>query len=283
MNFYCMNCWAEVPESCPHRGDNIQVRRAKADYADKLIAVLRHPEPTTPIRAAWILGERREGKAVEPLFRLIQDSQDHFIFEAAVEALGRIGDECARETLASALSHPSPPRALQGGRRCNVAVTMSLTPIRIIRSPHQRAVGTPIQAALATGAQGTVEVSPEYAPGLRDLDGFERLWLLYWFDRAKPAQLAVKPYLDRVEHGLFATRAPSRPNPIGLSPVRLLRITGNILRVDGLDILDGTPLLDIKPYVPRFDAFQVQRIGWLGEIPSNTCEADDRFEIGGVS
>ena len=111
MTFYCTNCWAEVPESatiCPHCGDNIQARRAKADYADKLIAALRHPEPTTPVRAAWILGERRERKAIEPLMRLVQDSRDPFIVEAAVEALGKVGDECAREAIVSALSHPSP-------------------------------------------------------------------------------------------------------------------------------------------------------------------------------
>ena len=99
---------------------------------------------------------------------------------------------------------------------------MHLTPIGIIHSPHQRAEGTPVQAALATGVQGTVEVFPEYAAGLRDLDGFERVWLVYWFDRAKPAELVVTPYLDTTPRGLFATRAPCRPNPIGLSSVRLL-------------------------------------------------------------
>ena len=102
---------------------------------------------------------------------------------------------------------------------------MNFIPIGAIHSPQLKAAGTPIQAALATGVQGTVEVFPEYAAGLRDLDGFERVWLVYWFDRAKPAELVVTPYRDTTPRGLFATRAPCRPNPIGLSCVRLLEVT----------------------------------------------------------
>jgi tRNA-Thr(GGU) m(6)t(6)A37 methyltransferase TsaA len=158
---------------------------------------------------------------------------------------------------------------------------MHLTPIGIIHSPHQRAEGTPVQAALATGVQGTVEVFPEYAAGLRDLDGFERVWLVYWFDRARPAELVVTPYLDTTPRGLFATRAPCRPNPIGLSPVRLLGIVGSVLQVEGLDILDNTPLLDIKPYIPAFDACEAKRIGWCAEARGDGTVADGRFEAGG--
>jgi tRNA (adenine37-N6)-methyltransferase len=158
---------------------------------------------------------------------------------------------------------------------------MNLTPIGIIHSPHQRAEGTPIQAAMATGVRGTVEVLPEYAAGLRDLEGFERIWLVYWFDRAKPAELVVTPYLDTTPRGLFATRAPCRPNPIGLSCVRLLEVRENILHVEGLDILDGTPLLDIKPYIPAFDAFEAKRIGWCAEGRGSGTVADGRFEAGG--
>jgi tRNA-Thr(GGU) m(6)t(6)A37 methyltransferase TsaA len=139
----------------------------------------------------------------------------------------------------------------------------------------------PVQSALATGVQGTVEVFPEYAAGLGDLEGFGRIWLVYWFDRAKPAQLVVTPYLDTTPRGLFATRAPCRPNPIGLSPVRLLGIVGNILQVDGLDILDNTPLLDIKPYVPAFDAFEAKRVGWCAGVQGRGTVADGRFETGG--
>jgi tRNA (adenine37-N6)-methyltransferase len=158
---------------------------------------------------------------------------------------------------------------------------MHLIPIGAIHSPHLKAEGTPIQAALATGVQGTVEVFPEYAAGLRDLDGFERVWLVYWFDRAKPAELVVTPYLDTTPRGLFATRAPCRPNPIRLSCVRLLEVRGNILHVEGLDILDGTPLPDIKPYLPAFDAFEAKRIGWCAQGWGGGTVADGRFEAGG--
>jgi tRNA-Thr(GGU) m(6)t(6)A37 methyltransferase TsaA len=157
---------------------------------------------------------------------------------------------------------------------------MNLVPIGVIHSPHQRADRTPIQAALARGVRGTVEVFPEYAGGLRDLDGFERIWLVYWFDRAKPAELVVTPYLDTTPRGLFATRAPCRPNPIGLSAVRLLGIVGSVLQVEGLDILDNTPLLDIKPYIPAFDAFEAKRIGWYGNAKGGSVAADGRFAAG---
>ncbi len=154
---------------------------------------------------------------------------------------------------------------------------MNLVAIGLVHTPHKQAAGTPVQAALAEGVAGTVEVFPEFAAGLRDLDGFERVWLVYWFDRASPAKLVVKPYLDTRERGLFATRAPSRPNPIGVSAVRLVRIEGNVLHVEGVDVLDGTPLLDIKPYVPKFDAFEAERVGWLGGVETRRV-ADGRFE-----
>ena len=157
---------------------------------------------------------------------------------------------------------------------------MNLNHIGIIHSPHKQATGTPVQSSLASGVEGTVEVFPEYAAGLRDLDGFERIWLVYWFDRAKPSELVVTPYLDTTPHGLFATRAPCRPNPIGLSPVRLLGITGRTLHVDGVDILDNTPLLDIKPYIPAFDAFDAKRFGWCGNAKGGSVAADGRFATG---
>jgi tRNA-Thr(GGU) m(6)t(6)A37 methyltransferase TsaA len=155
---------------------------------------------------------------------------------------------------------------------------MNLETIGIIHSPHQESQNTPLQPHLATGSEGTVEVFPQFAAGLKDLDGFERIWLLYWFDRAAEPQLLVTPYLDDERRGLFATRAPCRPNPIGFSAVRLLRIEGNILKIADLDILDGTPLLDIKPYVPSFDVFAVQRIGWCGSSKKDRQVADGRFE-----
>ena len=134
--------------------------------------------------------------------------------------------------------------------------SMSLRCIGIIHSPFTEPADAPIQAATSAETKGSVELRQEYAPALKDLEGFERIWLLYWFDRAKPFKLTVKPYLDKAKRGLFACRAPCRPNPIGMSPVRLIKIEGNILHIEDVDILDGTPLLDIKPYVPKFDCFQ---------------------------
>ncbi len=153
---------------------------------------------------------------------------------------------------------------------------IELTAIGQIHSPHREAKGTPIQPHWAVGIEGTVEVFPQYAAGVRDLDGFDRIWLLFWCDRARETQLEVVPYHDTQKRGVFATRAPSRPNPIGLSCVRLLGVEGATLRVAELDILDGTPLLDLKPYVPDFDVFSVTRIGWYVGT-SQITTADARF------
>ncbi len=156
---------------------------------------------------------------------------------------------------------------------------LSLKTIGIIHSPFRKAADAPIQSAMAKGVEGWVEVFPEFAPGLRDLKGFERIWLVYWFDRTTPAQLVVKPFLDRQEHGVFATRSPCRPNAIGLSCVRLLGVDENRLRIGELDVLDETPLLDIKPYVPAFDCFGASRVGWLeGKDTKSAVLADGRFE-----
>ncbi len=143
---------------------------------------------------------------------------------------------------------------------------MRLRPIGVIRTPFPTPEGTPIQPRMAEGAEGEVIVFEEFAEGLRDLEGFERIWLLYWFHCAAEPRLRVRPFLDEAEHGLFATRWPCRPNPIGMSAVRLLEIRGNLLRVGDVDIVDGTPLLDIKPFVPHFDCYEVQRVGWLGRV-----------------
>ena len=161
---------------------------------------------------------------------------------------------------------------------------MKVKPIGIIHSPFQQATGTPIQPRAAEGAKGTVVVYPEFAAGLKDLEGFERIWLLYWFDRAKyeRCDLVVKPFLDDTPHGVFSTRAPARPNPIGLSAVRLLEVRGNLLSVCDVDILDGTPLLDIKPYFPQFDCFQVTKSGWLKGSSLRRAKADNRFERKGT-
>ena len=157
---------------------------------------------------------------------------------------------------------------------------MEVKSIGIIHSPFREAAGTPIQPRAAEGTDGTVEVFDEFTAGLKDLDGFERIWLVYWFDRARfeTSGLIVTPYLDDTPRGLFATRAPARPNPIGLSAVRLLGVRGNLLNIRDVDILEGTPLLDIKPYVSQFDCFEVARSGWLKGATLGTAKADNRFE-----
>jgi tRNA-Thr(GGU) m(6)t(6)A37 methyltransferase TsaA len=142
---------------------------------------------------------------------------------------------------------------------------ISYRPIGVIHSPHKEPQGTPIQPTVAQGVRATVEIFPEFIDGLQDLDGFSHLILLYHFHRVKEARLKVKPFLDDEIHGVFATRAPTRPNPIGLSIVRLIGIVGNILHIEDVDILDGTPLLDIKPYIGKFDHRESERQGWLDE------------------
>jgi len=138
-------------------------------------------------------------------------------------------------------------------------------PVGVVHSPLNEPYGAPIQSIAARDVEGTVEIFPQYAEGLRDIEGFSHLILIYHFHLAKEPSLIVKPYLDDVGHGVFATRAPARPNPIGTSVVRLVRVDGARLHVTGLDILDGTPILDIKPYVSQFDAIETQKIGWLKE------------------
>jgi tRNA-Thr(GGU) m(6)t(6)A37 methyltransferase TsaA len=158
-------------------------------------------------------------------------------------------------------------------------ISMSLNPIGVIHSSFIEARDTPIQPVFAEGSQGVVEVYEPYRQGLKDLEGFERIWLIYWFHRASRPRLLVKPYMDDTERGLFATRAPCRPNPIGISAVRLIRVENGTLYIEDVDILDGTPLLDIKPYVPKFDCFEAKRIGWFAgvKIENHTKFSDNRF------
>jgi tRNA (adenine37-N6)-methyltransferase len=134
-------------------------------------------------------------------------------------------------------------------------------PIGVIRSPFTEKDKTPIQASRSQ-AVGQVEVYPEFADGLKDIEALSHIYLLYAFHKSQGYQLQVKPFLDDIEHGIFATRYPYRPNPLGFSVVRLLSREGNILTVEGVDVLDGTPLLDIKPYVPDFDHRAEVRAGW---------------------
>ena len=152
-------------------------------------------------------------------------------------------------------------------------------PIGIIHSPFKELKGTPIQPAAAKGIDGTVEIFPEYAEGLKDLEGFSHIILIYCLHLSQKSSLKVKPYMDDQIRGVFSTRAPNRPNPIGISTVRLVKIKGNILHIRDIDIVDGTPLLDIKPYVPGFDGRNAIKIGWLEKnihkLP--TSKDDGRF------
>ncbi len=136
-------------------------------------------------------------------------------------------------------------------------------PIGLIHSPFKESKGTPIQPTGAKGIDETVEIFPEYAEGLKDVEGFSHIILIYHFHLSRGASLKVKPYMDSAAHGVFAMRGPSRPNPIGISIVRLVSIERNILHIQDIDIVDGTPLLDIKPYVSEFDIRKAEKTGWL--------------------
>jgi len=152
-------------------------------------------------------------------------------------------------------------------------------PIGIIHSPFHEISGMPIQPSGESSASGTVEILPEYALGLKDLEGFSHIILIYHLHQSHRLALTVVPFLDSEPHGIFATRAPHRPNPIGLSVVALIKIDGRILYVDNLDILDSTPLLDIKPYVPEFDSPTEFHLGWLERVQDKvrTTRSDGRF------
>lgn len=156
---------------------------------------------------------------------------------------------------------------------------IAMNPIGIIHTPFQRLEDMPIQPAGAVGVQGTVEVFAEFRAGLKDLDGFSHVILLYVFHCGQGFRLEVVPFLDTRPRGLFATRAPRRPNPIGLSTVQLDRIENGILLVHNVDILDGTPLLDIKPFVPEFDSQAEIRTGWLEQARKTVAnrKSDGRF------
>ncbi len=153
-------------------------------------------------------------------------------------------------------------------------------PIGVIHSPFKDVKGMPIQPSGAVGIAGTVEVNPEFVEGLKDLDGFSHIILLYHFHQIDGYKLIVTPFLDTRQHGVFSTRAPRRPNAIGISIVELIDIKENVLEIKNVDILDGTPLIDIKPYVPEFDQYSDVRTGWLEAAKGNvhTKRSDDRFE-----
>ncbi len=151
-------------------------------------------------------------------------------------------------------------------------------PIGIIHTPFKVAHGMPIQSVAAKGVLGSIELDPAYRAGLKDLIGFSHLILLYHLHLSQGYQLEVVPFLDDQPHGVFATRSPKRPNALGLSVVKLLGIAGNRLQIEEIDVVDGTPLLDIKPYVPEFDGRITDQIGWFSARVANvyTVRADER-------
>lgn len=152
-------------------------------------------------------------------------------------------------------------------------------PIGIIRTPFAEANGVPIQPVGAQGISGAVELDPAYEPCLKDLEGFSHLILLYHFHRAGDWAAEVVPFMDDRPRGVFSTRAPARPNAIGFTVVRLTAVLGSTLHVENVDMLDGTPLLDVKPYVPEFDCWDVERRGWLEgkSLRARELRSDGRF------
>ena len=150
----------------------------------------------------------------------------------------------------------------------------TLKPIGVIRSPFKNVTqGVPIQGMLKPETRGTVDIFPEFAEGLKDLEGFSNIYLIYLFNMCEGWKLTVVPYLDTGPRGVFSTRSPHRPNHIGLTLVKLLKLTGNVLTIAGIDMIDGTPVIDIKPYNPAFDSTEKAAIGWMepyfnnGKIP----------------
>jgi tRNA (adenine37-N6)-methyltransferase len=159
-------------------------------------------------------------------------------------------------------------------------MNLEFTPIGIIHTPFVELEDMPIQPAGAASIKGTVEVFADYRPGLKDLDGFSHVILLYHFHLSRSFNLQVIPFLDTEPHGVFATRAPKRPNPIGLSIVKLDKVEDGVMYIQNVDVIDGTPLLDIKPYAPVFDAQVDVRTGWLeqsGNAVTNK-KSDERFK-----
>lgn len=154
--------------------------------------------------------------------------------------------------------------------------TFTYRPIGIIHSPHLDPHRTPIQPIYAKGIKGRVEIFAEYEVGLQDIDGFSHIHLVYPFRHAGPAALTVTPFLEEREHGVFATRAPCRPNPVGISLVRLVARDGCILQIEDVDVLDGTPLFDIKPYIARYDSRADSRNGWQEDIDEETARIRGR-------
>jgi tRNA-Thr(GGU) m(6)t(6)A37 methyltransferase TsaA len=161
-----------------------------------------------------------------------------------------------------------------------VSADCSIHPIGVIRSPYRDPLDMPIQSSEACSIRGTAILAPEWCAGLSDLAGFDRVWLLWWAHRGRSPEPLVKPFRDTRSRGVFATRVPVRPNPIAMSCVRLLSVAVDRVEFAGVDMLDGTPLIDIKPYVWAWDAYPGTRSGWYDEANRPQAIGDHRFEKG---
>lgn len=158
--------------------------------------------------------------------------------------------------------------------------SITIHPIGIIHTPFNDIKNMPIQPLAAENTHGYIELLPEYIAGLKDLQGFSHITLIYHFHKVEGAELRVIPFMDTEAHGIFATKSPKRPNAIGLSTVKLLSIVENIIHIEEVDMLNGTPLLDIKPFFPRYDNRDTEQIGWLEknkDLPIEELKSDGRF------
>jgi tRNA-Thr(GGU) m(6)t(6)A37 methyltransferase TsaA len=156
-----------------------------------------------------------------------------------------------------------------------------IRPIGKIITPHTDIKNMPIQPIAADGIKGHIELLPEYVSGLKDLEGFSHITLIYHFHKIEGYELLVTPFMDTKKHGIFATKAPKRPNAIGISTVKLIKIEGNILHIEQVDMLTETPLIDIKPFYPRYDNRENVSIGWLEKnknMPLDQLRSDERFK-----
>ena len=156
---------------------------------------------------------------------------------------------------------------------------IEIRPIGVIHTCYTELTDMPIQP-LAANKPAYIELYPKYIDGLKDIEGFSHLTLLYQFHKVGDFKLQVIPFMDTVEHGIFATRSPKRPNKIGLSTVKLIAVEGSKLIIEDADMLDGTPLIDIKPFFPRYDNRKNVSIGWLDknkDMPVEKLKSDGRF------
>jgi len=158
-------------------------------------------------------------------------------------------------------------------------MTITFDPVGVIHTPFNDIKGMPIQPTGAAGICGTIDIFEPFVPGLKDLDGFSHVILLYHLHKVESFSLIVTPFLDSKEHGVFATRAPKRPNAIGFSVVKLNGVDGGTLQIENVDMLNESPLIDIKPYLPEFDQFPADRLGWYEAVKGKVKDhrSDGRF------